>query len=219
MKPVSFQFIAPYYDLLARFVFGDALDKAQTAFFSLIPQASSILIMGGGSGRILDELIDKVSPRQIFYVETSSAMLRLAKKRLSIIQKKKQMNTEVQFIHGNEDDIPQTLRCDVLMTFFLLDVYATPQAKVLTYKLSHHLRPSGSWLFADFCLEGKGIQLLWKKALLNIMYKFFWLTTNLHNQSLPDYQLIFEELQYFPVQQKYFYRGFIVSIIYRKLLA
>jgi ubiquinone/menaquinone biosynthesis C-methylase UbiE len=219
MRSFTFQHIAPYYDLFARLVFGNTLDKAQKHFFSLIPQGSSILIIGGGSGRILPYLLKNVRPKKITYVEASSNMLKIAKRKSRRILKNSQSNIELTFIHGTEDNIKAIQKYDVLMTFFLFDIYPTHQARKLANKLSDYLKPSGSWLFADFCLEGQGFQLIWKQIMLKLMYSFFRLVSNLQNQSLPDYESIFKELHYFPVQQQFFYRRFIVSIIYRKLFS
>lgn len=220
MQSFSFQTIAPYYDILARLVFGNTIDAAQKAFLSLMPKGSSVLIIGGGSGRILNDLIQKMQPKHITYIEASSVMLRKAKKRFQQIEKNAKHQVNASFIYGTEEDIPLYSHYDVLMTFFLLDIYPTDEAKALADKLSNHLKPSGSWLFADFCIQGNTTyQQYWQSILLKIMYKFFSFTSNLHNQSLPDYQRIFDELQYFPVQRKFFCKKFIISIIYRKLLS
>ncbi|MDF9798312.1 tRNA (cmo5U34)-methyltransferase [Catalinimonas alkaloidigena] len=219
MRSFSFQLIAPYYDLLARLVFGNTIDKAQKHFFSLIPKGSEVLIIGGGSGRILGDLIKVAQPNKITFLEASSNMLRIAKKKSARILKNNHRNTEMCFIHGTENDLPVYKEYDVLITFFLFDVYPTHEAKKLASKLSEHLKSSGVWLFSDFCLEGQGFSFLWKKVLLVAMYTFFRLVSNLHNQSLPDYQTIFKELHYLPVQQQYFYHNFIISLIYRKLLS
>lgn len=215
----SFQKIAPYYDALARLVFGNTIDQAQKAFFSLIPKGSSVLIVGGGTGRILVDLIKKRGPGHITFIEASSAMLHSAEKRFQHLDHTLTSQVEMRFIHGTEKEIPPDQHYDILMTFFLLDLYTTQEAKFLSFKLSQHLKPSGSWLFADFCVDGNSFRQYWQKGLLRIMYTFFHLTTNLQTTGLPDYQQIFSALGYFPVQQKYYYKNFIVSAIYRKLLA
>jgi tRNA (cmo5U34)-methyltransferase len=216
---VSFQRIAPYYDTLAKLVFGNTIDHAQKAFFSLIPKGSSVLIIGGGTGRILTDLIKNREPKHITFIEASSAMLHKAEKRFERLDHALTDQVDTCFLHGTEKQISADQHYDVLMTFFLLDLYPTHEAKALSSVLSAHLRPSGSWLFADFCLQGNAYRQCWQNILLKIMYNFFRLTSNLQNQSLPDYQQIFKELGYFPVQQKYYYKNFIVSTIYRKLLA
>lgn len=219
MRSFSFQRIAPIYDLLAKLIFGNAIDQAQKQYFSLLPEKSTILFIGGGSGRVLTELIKIVQPERITYVEASSNMLKQAQQRLLSLQKYKAYDIEMTFIHGTEHDIPTLNQYDVLMTFFLFDIYPTQEAKKLAQKLSQHLKPSGIWLFADFCETGTGFKLHWKKVLLKLMYKFFSLVSNVQNQSLPDYQAIFKETHYFPVEERYFYHNFIISTIYRKLLS
>lgn len=219
MRKLSFQRIAPYYDSLAKLVFGHSLDNAQKAFFSLLPKGASILIIGGGSGRILADLVTKCQPRQITYIEASSRMLRKAEKRLLRLDHTLTDPIETLFCCGTEKDIPAGQSYDVLMTFFLLDIYSTKEARALALTLSTHLKASGSWLFADFCVQENSWKRYWQRAMLKVMYLFFRLTSNLQNQTLPDYERIFKDLGYFPVQQKYYYRSFIISIIYRKLIS
>lgn len=219
MKPPSFQRISLYYDLLAKLVFGNVVDDAQKVFFSLIPEGSSVLIVGGGSGRILPALIKQVKPTHITYIEVSSNMLSKAEKRYQPLKNILSHHVDADFICGTERNIPADAQYDVLMTFFLLDLYTTDEARKLSSTLSAHLKASGSWLFADFCIRGSSSRRRWQTMLLKTMYLFFKLTSNLQNQSLPDYQRIFKELQYFPIQQKFFYKEFITSTIYRKLLS
>lgn len=219
MQSFSFQRIAPFYDLLARLIFGNTIDQAQKQYFSLLPKRSTILFIGGGSGRVLADLVTIVQPKKITYVEASSNMIKQAQQRFLSIQKNNIYDTEMTFIHGTEQDIPALDEYDVLMTFFLFDLYPTQEAKKLAVKLSQHHKPSGIWLFADFCEGGMGFQFYWKKLLLKLMYRFFSLVSNVQNQDLPDYQAIFKEMQYFSVDEKYFYHNFIISTIYRKLLS
>ncbi|WPP52851.1 class I SAM-dependent methyltransferase [Catalinimonas niigatensis] len=219
MNLPSFQRIAPYYDGLAKLVFGNAIDNAQKAFFSLIPEGSSLLIIGGGSGKILPDLMNQIKPKHITYIEASSNMLSKAEKQYQYIKKTLLYPVDMCFIYGTEKDIPADAQYDVLMTFFLLDLYTNDEARELTSVLSAHLKASGSWLFADFCIRGSSSRQRWQRMLLKSMYLFFKFTSNLQNQSLPDYQRIFKELQYFPMQQKFFYKEFIASTIYRKLLS
>lgn len=213
MSNFSFQRIAPVYDILARMVFGNSIDAAQKVYLHLLPKKSSILIVGGGSGRILPELISLCAPFKITYVEASSNMLRLAKKN---VRPQWEQQLDIQFIHGTEEDIPKTDRYDVLMTFFLFDLFGSEEATQLAVRLANFLKPSGYWLIADFQPNSKK---RWKQMLLNSMYFFFRLVSQLKNNSLPDYQKIIQDLHFYPVHKKFFYRKFIVSIMYRKLLA
>src|SRR5690242_776268 len=71
-----------FYDRLSRLVYGKALINAQVYLLGFIPTASKILIAGGGTGWILEEL-SKIHPSglDITYVEISANMTALSQKR------------------------------------------------------------------------------------------------------------------------------------------
>src|SRR5687767_498288 len=77
----DFNFIAPVYDALAQLVYGKAQRRAQAHFLSMIPAGSSVLILGGGSGWILPELLRQSRPARVLFLEPSAQMMQRAKRR------------------------------------------------------------------------------------------------------------------------------------------
>src|ERR1700744_542206 len=71
-----------FYDRLSRLVYGKALIRSQIYLLKHIPKNSNILIAGGGTGWILEEIV-KIHPSglTITYVEVSANMMDLSKKR------------------------------------------------------------------------------------------------------------------------------------------
>ncbi len=211
MKAVSFNRVAPFYDLLARLVFGKAITKAQTCFLDQIPTAASVLIIGGGTGWVLEEVLRRKQANRVDYVEASEAMLQLAQKKYQAMAGHHQAT--VHFISGTECSIPARAQYDVVLTFFVLDVQ--PDDDTL-YKMMHtlhtHLKPSGLWLFADF----KPQNCWWHKALVKLMFWFFWLTCHLAHKQVPDYERAFSKLQLRKTSTAYFYGQLIHSVVYRK---
>ena len=49
----GFDKLTPYYDLLTRLVFGKAIINSQEQFLSLVRSGSRVLVVGGGTGKIL----------------------------------------------------------------------------------------------------------------------------------------------------------------------
>ena len=89
--------IARYYDTLSRLVFFRSQIKAQTDQLQVIPPGSRILIVGGGTGWILEEIAKvQASGLSITYVEISEEMLRLSKERGV-------KDIEVIFIHASAE--------------------------------------------------------------------------------------------------------------------
>src|ERR1700710_2430121 len=90
--------LAWIYDPLSRLVYFKAQVNAQISLLPFIPADSKILIVGGGTGWIL-ESIAKVHPTglSITYVEISKKMVELA-------QKKNYKKNHVLFVHQAMED-------------------------------------------------------------------------------------------------------------------
>ena len=84
MSQSNFNLIAPVYDFLAKMVFGSHLKKAQTIFLNQIKEGDRVLVVGGGTGWILEELNQLNKPIKVVYVEPSTKMMSLSKARLTV---------------------------------------------------------------------------------------------------------------------------------------
>src|SRR4051812_29791885 len=73
--------IAPYYDHLNKLVLGKATIDAQNCLVPFIRENSRLLIVGGGTGKILEEIAKQKANLQIVYVDSSGKMIAIAKKR------------------------------------------------------------------------------------------------------------------------------------------
>ena len=102
-----------FYDLLARLVYGKALINAQVYLLEHIPENARVLIVGGGTGWILEELV-RIHPSglTITYVEIAPAMMALSKKRNC-------GNNQVIFINEAIENTDLPVGFDVVLTPFL----------------------------------------------------------------------------------------------------
>src|SRR4051812_8861289 len=74
--------IAIFYDQLSAFIFGKAIFNAQRFMLQMVPPCSTVLLVGGGTGWILEELAKKYpSGLKITYIDSSSKMILLSGKR------------------------------------------------------------------------------------------------------------------------------------------
>src|SRR5258706_3883139 len=121
--PGNFNFIAPVYDPLAFLVYGNNLKKAKKTFFEKIPSQARVLLMGGGTGNILNDLLAKKPFIMVDFVEASSAMMRIAEKNL-----KKEFQERVNFINGDHHSIPKGVEYDVITSFFVIDCFKQQDA-------------------------------------------------------------------------------------------
>lgn len=202
----DFDRIARVYDSLAFAVFGDTILQAQKVLMAHIPPRSRILFIGGGTGKILPHLLQQ-DPEQIWYVEKSAKMLAKAKLKVPAI-------APVQWILGDETHPAiQSQPFDVILTFFLLDLFEESSLKRLMENLTQNLRPEGKWLVADFNPEASS---LYSRLVYKSMYRFFQTISRVQASHLPDYPLIFNKLGYAIQERKVFYSDMIQALVYQK---
>lgn len=193
-----FDRVAPFYDILARVVFGKSIKDSQIAFLKTLKPDDRVLICGGGTGWILSEL-DKLNiPLQIEYVENSERMIYLTQRRLPF------KNIKVKIFH--EDIFNHELKSyNVIITNFFLDVFKPAQLKSLIKKLKASLNASGSWLVTDF----RNTNNYWHKFLNSAMHVFFKLFSSLESGELQNFELLLKSEGLKLKEQKLFYGGFI----------
>jgi ubiquinone/menaquinone biosynthesis C-methylase UbiE len=204
----NYNSIAPFYDFLSKIVFGTAIVNAQKFLITIIPPQSIVLIVGGGTGWILEE-VSKVHPKglEIVYVEPSEKMMAISKKRNA-------GRSRVNFINETIQDSPFDKRFDVVITPFVFDNFSTPSAQCVFEKINQYLLPEGLWLFADFQVVRK--HAVWQIIMLKIMYLFFRIVCKIEADRLPDTNALFHRHQYKSILTTTFFKNFIRSSAYRK---
>ncbi|GAA4304444.1 class I SAM-dependent methyltransferase [Nibribacter koreensis] len=210
----DFNLIAPVYDGLAQLVYGKAQQRAQQHFLSSIPQGARVLVVGGGTGWILTELLRTVQPAHILYVEASEKMLGKARARWH--QGPNSASNLVEFRLGTEADLLPQEKFHVVMTPFVLDLFSTPEARQMMQKLNTHLLPDGLWLHTDFQVAQEMWRRLWQKPMLWGMYTFFGWVSHLSAQKLPPFKLLFNELGLVLEDEAFFYSRFLCAQKYRQ---
>ncbi|TWR23843.1 class I SAM-dependent methyltransferase [Mucilaginibacter pallidiroseus] len=197
---------AAFYDRLSKLVFGNALINAQKYFLPQIPANSRVLIIGGGTGWILEE-VTKVhsSGLHIIYVELSAKMTALSRKR-SV------GNNAVKFINRAIEDVYLEQPVDVIITPFLMDNYKDDALPATFKHIDKLLKPNGIWLNTDFRLTGKW----WQFLLLKSMLIFFKILCGVQNWRLPNVDKQFSLLGYARKDQKSFYGDFVMTRLYKK---
>lgn len=196
-----------FYDRLSRMVYGKALIKAQTQFLHLIPANGKILIAGGGTGWIIEELSKMhLSGLLINYVELSAKMMAKARNRNGA-------DNIVTYINQPVEAANLPVDFDVVITPFLLDSLSPDVFDKVFDSLHHALKPGSLWLNTDFQLTGKW----WQKLLLKSMYFFFRMIGCVDNVDLPLIKQRFAEAGYRVEQEKAFFGDFIGAAAYRKI--
>ncbi|WP_159468079.1 class I SAM-dependent methyltransferase [Dyadobacter sp. 3J3] len=204
----DFDTVARPYDFISRLFFGDALVKAQVSLLSQILPNSRILIVGGGTGWILEE-IAKIHPTglEIIYVESSLKMIELSQKRSC-------KNNSVSFMNTPVEGYYTELLFDIIITPFFFDLFKKDKIDMLFSGLDKKLKEDGLWLYTDF-IPTEYQTKIWQKVLLKTMYLFFGILSKVEASELVDMDLYFSE-KYNKISEEWFYGKFVRSIAYKK---
>jgi ubiquinone/menaquinone biosynthesis C-methylase UbiE len=204
----NYNSIAKFYDGLSRIMYQKSIVNAQVFLIQLIKDNDNILIVGGGTGWILKE-ISKLQRQNlsVVYVEKSSAMITLAKK-------KNVLNVKTTFIQDAIEEYNTGEKFDVIITAFLFDNFKEDKIKLVFAKLDDYLKSKGIWLYADF-VNDQSNKKIWQQFLLKTMYTFFRITTGIETQELIDMRSYFD-VKYQLITEQFYYSHFIQAKAYRK---
>src|SRR6478609_400317 len=200
---IGYNRIAGIYDGLARIVFGKSMVQSQTIFLDQLQNCKSILVLGGGTGWWLNDLLKKYPEIQITFVETSIKMISIAKKGLKF-------NNRVEFVYGSVESLSAKKRFDAVVLYYFVDLFDELILNNVIKEIERRLKPEATWLATDFIEEKK-----WHTVFLKVMYTFFNYTTDLKTKSLPDWRKVLQINGLRIIEQQSFYLGFILSVAYR----
>ncbi len=208
MEKGNYDPVASWYDRLSRLVFFKAQVNAQTDQLRFLQNYQRILIVGGGTGWILEELASRNNNLEITYVEISINMLKLAMKRNT-------GSNTVTFLNFAIENFNDSTPYDAILTAFLFDNFGEDKAKSVFYGLHNKLKNGGLWLFADF--SDNHLHTKWQSVLLKIMYFFFKRSANIEAKYLISMYPFFNKENYKYLLERYYYFSFIKATVFKKL--
>lgn len=201
----GFNFLAPVYGWLTLIIFGKTLERSQTFFLDFVKPDDHVLILGGGSGELLESLLQKHPKVSIDYIDLSSRMIDLAKKKTG-------NPSNVNFIIGTENTISGHTY-SVVITNFYLDLFTDKTLAQVIAQIKPRVATPVTWLVTEF-VSTTG----WHKIFLAIMYAFFRVVTGMEATTLPDWQSALKKAGLQQITSRNFYRGFIKSSVYKSVV-
>lgn len=165
---VNFNSIAPFYDFLVRVAFGKELWKAQEHYLNRISKDDKILVLGGGTGHILDWIPNGCD---ITFLDQSERMLARAMNR-----------REVNFIHQDFLKFDTTEKFDWIICPFFLDCFSEGYLTHVFDKIRSLLAHDGKLNVTDFYPQEN----VWAKTKLWGMHLFFRVFARLDSRKLQN---------------------------------
>lgn len=200
----SYDRLAKHYDFLSRLVFFKSQVRAQTEQLIYIKDCKHLLVVGGGTGWILNDLNDLTTIINITFVESSVKMIALAKK----------VNTHhhIEFVHNDIENYNTSMKFDSVLTPFLFDNFDEIKAEKVFVQIDKMLVEKAMWIYIDFRLDGTW----WKSCVLKAMYLFFNFMGVVKVSVLPKMENAFATKKYNLSSEKHYYGGFIEAKVYQK---
>ncbi|MCO6461590.1 MAG: class I SAM-dependent methyltransferase [Saprospiraceae bacterium] len=206
---LNYNRIARTYDFLSRIVFWGAQQKIQKGLIKWLKNGDNILIVGGGSGWILEEIAKlNLAKIKITYVEESSKMIQLTRRRQF-------QTSHVEIIQADIFELKIREKFDVIFTPFLFDHFNKEESQYLFEKLNKCANKSALWINTDFSLNS-GAGKWWKKIYMAIIYIFFKWAIHIKNSELTELDPIIIKKGYSKLFEKYTYMNFIHGSIWQK---
>lgn len=193
--------LAPLYDHMAALVYGRAIRRAQTHFLPTV-QPTQALVLGGGTGWIMQEMRKAWPQAHLTYIDIAPRMVSKATAKLG-------SDPNAHFICGRIQDLPPHQQFDTILTPFIFDLFQGPAlTDIMTTTLSH-LSPLGTWIMTDFRKVPAGPMRYISRALLWLMYRFFRLTCHIQATDLPDLEAHARSLGFHLQAHHHTYQGMI----------
>ena len=145
----GFDRLAKGYDLLVALVYGRSLRKAQSWYLERVKPGSKVLILGGGTGWFLEELLRTGRVAEVDYVELSGRMLELSQKRVEV--QLPQEKDRVNWILGTVYDLEERPCYDLICTLCFLDLFEGEELESEVQAIIKRISPQGNWYFSVFC--------------------------------------------------------------------
>ena len=191
----AYSWIAPFYSLLSRLVFGDRLKESKTIFLRDL-FAKKILVIGGGDGSDFKEIQEEI--RGEFW-ELSVSMLDLARENLD--------KSGLSFHLGKFNS---EQKFDLICLPFVLDTMPDEELESFLFSFKKNLNSNGEVFISDF-FEPVSFR---QKLLHQFMISFFRLSTGHRRNDIPDYELAFEKAGFKLSQEKKLMKGWVRAQIW-----
>ncbi|HSI76839.1 MAG TPA: class I SAM-dependent methyltransferase [Lunatimonas sp.] len=197
--------IAWIYDRLSRWCLGRQFTQSKYRYLDSIRTGETVLILGGGTGENLPEIVERIGAQgRVYFMDASIAMIEKAKGRFQSLP------TNIQFLHSADLSLLNNLKPDFILTQYFLDVLDDKQLELLFNQLAEIGDKYTEWIFVDFYTIPK------KRWLINMLIGLFRIVVDHPRRDLPDYKVFFDRWGWKEKETCSFKEGFIQAKVYRR---
>ncbi|WP_372897712.1 class I SAM-dependent methyltransferase [Stieleria sp.] len=175
--------LAKVYRGLEICLFGNALHRARLALLDQLPRVHRALVLGDGTGRLLEQLCITQPDCRITSVDQSRQMLNQQRRRVERIG----AIDRVDLIQADARsyDVPKN-HFDLVVAAFFLDCFSEDELAENVPRFLAGLRDDGTFYFVDFVWPSSTWRRRQATAYQWLMHRFFRWQTGLPNRRLVD---------------------------------
>lgn len=206
--PANFDPLARWYGIMEALAFGGALQRCRVALLDEVQSARRVLIVGEGTGRFLEALLNKNTVAEVTVIDLSQRMIQRAQRRIG-------NSARARFVHGNLLDPAIPLPpADLVVTDFFLDCFDESELDVAIGRLRHALSRGGKWLWSDFAIPESGPMKWWSTLVVGFLYGFFRFASGISARRLIDPRPRFAQAQLELKKRRVLNGGLLASALY-----
>jgi ubiquinone/menaquinone biosynthesis C-methylase UbiE len=189
--------------------FGRALERRRTRYLSEVSRAHNALVLGDGDGRFVAQLLASAPGVQVELVDSSQAMLDLARQRAKSPRVTYHQCDARAFF-------PLPPQFDLVATHFFLDCFDSQDLEKLVMQIADAAQPGAVWLISEFRQPPRGWRAVWAWLWLRLLYFLFALTTGLTVRDITNHRPLLETSGFELEQVEEVWFGLLASELWRK---
>jgi SAM-dependent methyltransferase len=166
-----------------------------------------VLVVGGGSGWFLEQLLLGADCSEVVYQDISPRMLSRAEERIR--ERLPGKLERVEFVQEGLTGLPLHAQFDAICTHCFLDLFSDDTLPEVVARLAALLEPGGIWYVSDFSRADGFPMAAVSRSLLWVMYRFFRLTCGIEASRLPDFDRAWESSGLEVTDERRFHGGMI----------
>jgi len=180
---MNFDLIAKHYNWIEKIIFRSDLEKVRRMNLALVKNAKSILLLGDGDGRFLEQVSLMGTDAFIVSVDSSAKMIDLSKRKLE----KSALNVEFNCTKIEDFQPIESFKPDLIIAHFFLDCFTHDEVKLIIDRVSEWAAVNAKFVISDFLITKKtSFNKIYQKMLTKIMIRFFRLFCGISARLLPN---------------------------------
>ena len=214
-SPATYDRVVPIYDFSKTLLFLGSIQRCQNHYLPLLKESKTLLIIGGGTGKIIDDIQKHCNFEALDYVDNSPKMIASAEQHIQ--KQHPQMKEKIKFHALDVFNYSPASMHDAIIVPFALDCFTNEQLNNLGDKLTEWLASDGLLLFSDFHeSKSSGSSRLLSRLITRTLYFILNTICRLRIDELPDFERMFKNQPWVLLGEHTFFFGVLKSYAYKR---